>query len=310
MSIARWCILAMAVALAACGGPEAGAPDAAIVDAGPSYPPPRDDLVPALGSVGAIDVATWNIENFPKGVSTIAFVADLVASMDLDLIALQEIEDVAAFEELDARLLEYEGLLSTHTYGNGSYQKVGFLYRTGLVTLREPTLLFTEMGYELPRPPLEVRVHVDDGVHPTFDMVAIVLHLKAGFDDEDRARRDAAIRALEAHVAALVAAGDDRVMVLGDYNEILTSSAGRATMAPWLDAPAAYQVHTDELAQLGGFSFIPFQTVLDHIVTTSGLSDQLAGNSAAIPRLDQQTFNYESAVSDHLPVWIGIPGLE
>lgn len=312
MSVIRSFVAIAAVAAigAACGSGGEGEPEPVDqADAGTGYPEPRDDLVPAVGTAGAVDLATWNIENFPKGVSTIAFTADLVHSMQLDLVAVQEIADVAAFDELVARLPDHDGILSSHTYGDGSYQKVGYLYRSSILRLEAPTLLFENMGYAFPRPPLQVVVHIDDGLHPPVRFVAITVHLKAGFDGDDRDRRVEAMAALADHVAGVVAGGEDEVVVLGDYNEVLTSGGGRQAMAPWLD-DAGYVVHTDRLAQAGEFSFLPFENVLDHVVTTTGLSDELAGAGAEIPRIDQQTFNYETAVSDHLPVIIAMPILQ
>src|SRR5690606_42157527 len=88
------------------------------------YEPPRTDLVAPVGSGATVDIATWNIENFPADESTPSLVADLVASLDLDLIAVQEITSVVAFNELVARLPDHGGLLSSHTYGDDTYQKV------------------------------------------------------------------------------------------------------------------------------------------------------------------------------------------
>jgi endonuclease/exonuclease/phosphatase family metal-dependent hydrolase len=299
-------LLVAVLVLVACGDPAAEAPDAAITyDSGPQYPPPRTDVVPSVGSDGSIDIATWNIENFPKAGNTAEHVANLIASLDLDLVALQEIEDTDAFNELVARLPEHGGVLSTHTYGNGTYQKLGFLYRRELLSVTGQKLLLTSYGYNLPRPPLQITVTVDSaGV----DFTVIVVHLKAGFDTEDRERREAATVLLEDHVADQVAgAGDSDVIVLGDFNEIVTSAGGRAVLSPWLDAPSAYEVHTEDLANGGGFTFVPSQVILDHVVTTASLDDELAGGAVIIPRLDVQFLGYEQSVSDHLPVVVSMP---
>lgn len=277
-----------------CGSADPGDGDAdAGVDGGPDYPAPRTDLVPSVGTDATLDLATWNIENFPLNPATPALVADLVASLDLDIVAVQEIEDLDAWQELLDRLPEHDGVISTHTYSNGTFQKVGFLYKADVVSLSEPTLLFENMGYEFPRPPLSVTVTADD-----LDFVLITLHLKAGRGDEDRQRRTDAVVALEQHIADTVAGVDPEVVVVGDYNEVVTSTGGRAVFDPFLDQPAAYTLATDELATEGRFTFVPSHSMLDHMVRTASVPE----GTVVIPPLDVQLLGYENGVSDHLPV--------
>lgn len=292
----------------ACGDSATADPDATAnpaPDAAYPYPAPRTDVVPRVGSDDAVDIATWNIQNFPKVADTPEHVADLISSMDLDLVALQEVEDIDAFDEVVARLRGYDGVLSTHTYGNGEYQKLGYIFRTSVLDVEAPTLLLTNNGYELPRPPLQVTVSV---AAAGVDFTAITVHLKAGFDVEDRDRREAATVLLEEYVAGQVAgAGDADMLVLGDFNETLTTAGGRATLAPWLDAPTRYNMLTQELADAGEVSFIPAGIMLDHQVSTAALADELAGGAIQIPALDDQFLGYRSQVSDHLPVVISMP---
>jgi len=298
--------LVAVLVLAACGDSAADAPDAATgADAAVVYPPPRTDLVPRVGSDGAIDLAAWNIENFPKDARTPEHVANLIASMDLDLLSIEEVQDVAAFDELVARLPDHAGVLSTHTYGDGTYQKIGIVYREDLLSVTDQRLLFSSSGYEFPRPPLQVTAAVT-GTSTDFTVIAV--HLKAGFQDEDRSRRTAAVQMLEGYVADQVAGdGDADVIVIGDFNEVLTSSGGRATMGPWLDAPSAYVVRTDPLAQDDQVSFLPSGVILDHVITTTSLDDELAGGDTVIPRLDTQFVGYVDVISDHLPVVTSMP---
>jgi endonuclease/exonuclease/phosphatase family metal-dependent hydrolase len=301
--------LALVLLLLAMGGCKAGGgandPDAAADD--PSldaraYEPPRDDLVSPAGSDATIDIATWNIENFPATEATPRLVADLIASLDLDLVAVEEIADTAAFAELVARLPEHEGVLSSHTYGNGTYQKVGFIYRADLFELGEPTLLFTDQGFDFPRPPLAVEVALGDR-----RFTAVVVHLKAGVEAEDRERRAAALTAIEAYLRTIEdGAGDPDVVVLGDFNQPIVSEVDDAVWAPIVGAPERYAVLTEALADDGEASYLPFGgKLIDHLVVTAGF--ELGAADVVVPHLQDYPLDYTDTVSDHLPVVARFP---
>jgi endonuclease/exonuclease/phosphatase family metal-dependent hydrolase len=280
--------------------------DAVEPDATPSsdaLPPPNGDLVPPVGSPTTLDVACWNLEWFPRDPRSIALAADLITSLELDLIVVEEVASVVAWDELVARLPLHEGVLSTHRYSATEYQKIGFLYRADLMTIGEPELLFPGESYEFPRPPMKLHVEAGD---LGFD--AIGLHLKAGTAPDDAERRAAAMVTLERYVRRQIDdGGEDELIILGDYNEVLTSAGGQAVLAPMLAAPERYRFRSAEVAAAGEASFIPSSKVIDHIVTTAGLEAEVGGARAVIPRLDAMMSRYESYVSDHLPVVLSIP---
>ena len=275
-------------------------------DADPSnpFPPPRTDLVPAIGTDGTLEIATWNIENFPGAPNTPAVVADLIASMALDVIVCEEIADEAAWNELLLRLRDHEGVLSTHVYTPTEYQKLGVIYRGSLVTAGPPTLLFENSELTFPRPALSVPITVDD---LTLELVGV--HLKAGVDFDDAQRRRDAIIALDSHMRAQVdGGGEPDVVLLGDYNERVITEADRAILAPLLTAPDRYTVRTEPAALDGASSFLNFGgTFIDHITTTASLDARWTLGRIEVPRLHVTIPNYRSSVSDHLPVVLVVP---
>ena len=270
---------------------------------------PQGGLVDPIGTPGAIDIAAWNIENFPADANTPALVADLVTSLAIDMVAVEEIADLVAWDELVERLPDHEGILSFHEYSPGNFQKVGYLYRADLLEVDPDTLLFEDDSFQFPRPPFQVRVTVPGAAGGPVEFIAIVLHLKAGTGDDDRERRRQAMITLEQHLRGLIDGGE-QVIMLGDYNEILTSDVGRAVFGPFLDNPDLYRVRTDALALGGGVSFVPSGRMLDHIITTVGLDDEIGESEAVIPPLDDEVTGYVDRVSDHLPVAIALPILE
>ncbi len=296
-------ISAISLLAIACSGPSGddgtGPDGGGDVDAA-VYPPPDDDVVAPIGSATTLDLASWNIENFPRAEATPKMVADLIASMELDIVAVQEIENIAAWDELVARLPDHDGVLSSHTYGNGTFQKVGYIYRAGMVTMSGGTQLFDNDGFEFPRPPLQVVATIDDGVRPAYEIVIITLHLKAGRGFDDRQRREAAMVTLEGHVRTTASGIDPDVVILGDFNEIVTETAGRAVFDPFLNAPTLYSLETEELADGGTVTFVPSGSMLDHAITTASIG--AARTAVEVPKLNQTYAPYNGSVSDHLPV--------
>lgn len=284
----------------------------ALVDGGldTGYPLPRSDLVLPVGSDDTLDLLTWNVENFPAQSSTPSLVADILASLQVDVVAVQEIASTSAFDELAQRLPDHAGMLSSHTYSDGTYQKVGFLYRESLLRPTDVRLLFPGSGYEFPRPPMQVSFVWDDGVHPPRDLVVIALHLKAGQTQDDKQRRAGAMVLLEEWVRTLVEGpAPDDVVILGDFNEVLDSDEGRAVLGPFLVRPDAYRFQTSPLSSTNAASFLPGRRLIDHVVTTAALADEVGTRSAVIPALEGQVAGYQSLVSDHLPVALSLsPG--
>jgi len=303
----RWsAVLVVAlVALTGCDLVDRGTdPDAAgSVDDGGTpldgYPPPHSGIVPAVGSAATLDLACWNIENFPGTPATPALVADLITSLDLDLIIVEEIASDAAFDELIARLPEHDAVLSTHQYTPTSYQKIGLIYRTSIATIGTPELLFGDDSYGFPRPLFRVPVTVGA---LTFDMIGV--HFKAGGAPEDALRRAQAARTLDRYLRAqLDGGGEPEVVVLGDYNERTNTVDGREVLAPLLAADR-YRFRDDAAIAAGGYTYPSSRAAIDHILTTAGFD---GGGDAIIPPLDRQFPRYASLVSDHLPVVLSIP---
>lgn len=297
---------ALLVLLVACRGSTDAGPDA-MPDAMGTYPPPRTDAFMKIGSADTLEIAAWNIENYPARNTTPARVADLIASMDLDVIVTEEIASETAWKELMARLPDHEGILSEHRYTPTDYQKIGIIYKPALVTPSKIELLFTAETYPFPRPPFSASLAISDGTHAPLSIQVIGVHLKAGVAQEDGDRRRIALEKIDGYVRAQAAAGqEDEIVIAGDYNEVLNTTVGQTNFAPLLSAPDLYTIHTKAAAEAGEVSFIPASIMLDHIVTTAPLADEVAGAQLVIPRL-QTLPQYTSEVSDHLPVVLVAP---
>ena len=59
-----------------------------------------------FGTESTLDIVTWNIEHFPKNNLTVSYLAELIDSMNVDIIAMQEIWGDGAsdsFEDLKTK---------------------------------------------------------------------------------------------------------------------------------------------------------------------------------------------------------------
>jgi hypothetical protein len=181
-----------------------------VIDTG--FPAPADDVTDRIGAEETLDIGAWNIKNFPCGNDsfsttcranadvTPSLVADVITSMGLDLVAVEEIAGEEGFAETAQRLPHHEAIVSSDTYSDGTYQKIGFLYDTRVLEAGADSLLF-QGDSNFPRPALQVSfTHKDTGL----SFFAIAIHLKAGESDEDFERRGGALTRLHAYMSNLV----------------------------------------------------------------------------------------------------------
>ena len=54
----------------------------------------------SFGTEATLEIMTWNIEHFPKnGQTTVNYVIDIIEALDVDILAIQEVDDVNYFEQ-------------------------------------------------------------------------------------------------------------------------------------------------------------------------------------------------------------------
>lgn len=295
------------------GGVEGEGEGGCVSDDDTGFPAPIDDRTNAVGSSSTLDIAAWNLAHFgnvaESGTREVGLVADIINSLNLDLIAVEEVESPSAFAELAARLPDHEGILESAQSDDPDFdQRVGVLYRCGRLTPGNVVELFSG-NFNFPRAPLQVTFTYDDG-DAVFDFIAIVVHFKAFEDQESHDRRHDAFVLLQNYVDSLVASSSapDNVVVLGDFNERLDNADGQENWAPFLDE-AKYVVRTQPLSDRGEASFISnSNAILDHIVTTRAFDDEAGAATIVIPRVDDDVPNYRNDVSDHRPVALVLRG--
>ena len=297
--------LLFALGLAACreaistdAGPavDAGAADSGPGDTGASAPP----LLPPIGSPADLTVMTWNLQQYPLTDQTAARVVEIVEALEADLIGVQEIAYPDDFDALVAALPSYDGFDAWDD--DDAYLRVGLLYRTSRVEVRGTKTIFREDSYAFPRPVLTATVTMTSTAG-SFDFVFAVLHLKAKLDRQSMERRRRASERMDEWIRGRLATNAEQdYVIVGDLNDKVTDERDYNVFLPFLDAPDTYRFVTMDRAERGGYSYIPFASMIDHILVTTDALDEYVEGSAEILRLDDHLVRYVDEISDHRPV--------
>lgn len=262
-------------------------------------------LVQTVGTASTFELATWNIEWFPKdGQATVNYVKTLIRNLDVDLIGVAEISSIQSFNTLLDSLEGWNGVLSNDTYSDGSYQKTGILYKSSFISVSNPRNIFTDNRYAFPRPPLTAYVQVHDQTGKiVFDFNLITVHLKAMGGTENEARRRAAVESLKVYIDQEIAAGaDPDFIVTGDWNDRLIDADSVNVFKSVLDDTSDYTFLTAGLN--GQYSYISnsYKSLIDHILITADARSEYGAGNTNVLYLDQEFSKYQTEVSDHRPV--------
>ena len=77
-----------------------------------------------FGTDATFEVVTWNIERFPKeGQTTVDYVSQIIEAFDVDLIAMQELDDTDMFDQMMDGLVDYVGY-----YESGWFAGLAYIY--------------------------------------------------------------------------------------------------------------------------------------------------------------------------------------
>jgi endonuclease/exonuclease/phosphatase family metal-dependent hydrolase len=263
-----------------------------------------------VGTDTTLDMATWNIQNFPKqNTSTIDRVVSIVNTLGLDLYGLEEIEDTTAFRTLLTRLPEYGGIYSPDTYGS-FYQKTGILYKKSVITVEDAFVPpeFQSRSYSFAsRLPMDITIRAEaNGRIYRFHLM--VVHLKAGAsNEEDAVRRRDASNALHSYMDKMTALepGVD-FAIIGDWNDFLTDPISYNSFPSFLNDAGDYKFLTSALVGRSDMNSHPLG-LIDHILVNRGACPEFSSGRITTLRLDQVVDGYTTYVSDHRPVMVSIP---
>jgi len=252
------------------------------------------------GSTESFDIATWNIEHFPKTEDyTIPYLSRIIRDIDIDLIAVQEIEERSSFLQLIDSLDGYHGYVSQLP---GYGQRLGIIYKSDIISISVPEQIFTDDEWAFPRPPLITYVTVEKENNRVFDFILIVCHLKAFMDEESKERRREACEKLKNYTDTyLLTSIEKDILILGDFNDELDDPSEDNVFQVFLDDTLNYEFLTLPIAEeptyIGGF-----KSSIDHLLITNDSRYEYAGGLTRVLKIDKEFSKYSDYISDHRPV--------
>ena len=264
-----------------------------------------------FGSEDTLDVVTWNIENFPKEDQTINYVSRFINDMNVDIIALQEIENQQAFNSLINQLSDnWSGYRVSSDNGWG---KLSYLINIDhLEIIESPYTILDEYEYYFAyRPPYVVHIKFNNE-----EYIIINVHFKCCGDGQlenndwdEEFRRLKSSEYLKAYIDNHFS--DDNVIVLGDFNDDIAEDEDNNIFINFINDIQNYYFSDMHIAEGASseWSFPSWPSHLDHILITNELIN---------PNLEVKTLKldyyisggggtYDRYISDHRPVGISLP---
>ena len=262
-----------------------------------------------FGTDSTFEVLTWNIEWFPKnGQTTVDYVSEIIQALDIDVLAIQEVDNTDMFDQMLEELTQYEGY-----YESAWFAGLAYIYKTDVVEINDMYEIYTTSPYwsPFPRSPM-----VMDMNFMGENIIIINNHFKCcgdgyldlGDSGDEETRRYIASNLLKQYIDTNFS--NDNVMVLGDLNDILTDDPENNVFQMILDDTENYLFADMEIAEgpSSGWSYPTWPSHIDHILITNELFDELENDASDIQTVkideyfDGGWYQYDQNVSDHRPV--------
>ncbi len=266
-----------------------------------------------FGSDTTLEVLTWNIEWFPKnGQVTVDYVIDIIEALDVDLLAIQEVDDVSAFEQMMESLISYDGYLESTWFAGLAY-----IYKPDIIQINDIYEIYTTSPYwsPFPRSPM-----VMDFNYGNERVIVINNHFKCcgdgildiGNPNDEETRRYFASNLLKEYID--IHFPNENVIVLGDLNDVLSDDPQNNVFQHFLDDNENYLFTDYEIAMgdVSEWSYPTWPSHLDHILVTNELFNDFENDSSGIStiKIDEYLtggwWEYEQNISDHRPVALKI----
>jgi len=268
----------------------------------------------SFGDDVSLDIATWNIEWFPKNdQTTVDYVSDIINHLNLDILAIQEVDDTVMFDQMLDDLPLYSGY-----YESSWFAGLAYIYNTESIEINDIYEIYTTSSYwnAFPRSPMVMDINFMGE-----NYFIINNHFKCCgdgmFDTDDTSdeenRRYTAINLLKEYID--VNLPESNVIVLGDLNDDIAEAPPHNVFQNILNDSTNYRFADLEIAMGNSseWSFPNWPSHLDHILITDELFNGFNGLEVQTIKIDEYLdggwSEYDQNISDHRPVAIKIVNL-
>ena len=263
----------------------------------------------SFGDDNSLDIATWNIEWFPKNNQiTINYLTEVINLLDLDILAIQEVDDTVMFDQMLDSLPEYSGY-----YESSWFAGLAYIYKTRSVEINDIYEIYTTSSYwnAFPRSPMVMDINFM-GVN----YFIINNHFKCcgngiidfGNTSDEENRRYNAINFIKEYIDTNLS--NHKVVVLGDLNDDISEAPPNNVFQDVLDDSAHYRFADLEIAQGNNseWSFPNWPSHLDHILITDEIFNEINNIKVETIKIDEYLEGgwneFDQNISDHRPVAI------
>lgn len=271
------------------------------------YPQDFENL--SFGTDTTFEVMSWNLEWFPKNDQiTVDYVKQIIEALDVDVLAIQEIDNNLVFDQMLDSLDGWEGYSVV-----SDYLELSFIYNSNVVEVSAIYEIFTTLTRPFPRSPLVMELTFMEK-----EYIVINNHLKCcgdgviDLDDEwdEETRRKDACELLNQYIT--VNFDSERVILTGDFNDDLADVPPNNVFEVFLSDSDHYLAADLEIAHGSplDWSYPTWPSHLDHVIITNELFDGFEGDGAEIQviKIEEEMaggwWEYENNISDHRPVAI------
>jgi len=260
-----------------------------------------------FGTDETFEVMTWNIEWFPKNNQiTVDYVTQIIQALDVDILAIQEVDDTDMFNQMLNGLPEYTGYLESEWFAGLAY-----IYKTDIIEINDIYEIYTTSPYwsAFPRSPMVMDLNFMGE-----NIFIINNHFKCcgdgimNVDDlgDEETRRYTASNLLKEYID--INLPNENVIVLGDLNDILTDALENNVFQMFINDSENYLFSDMEIAENSSadWSYPTWPSHLDHILITNELFDELDNSDVQTIKIDEYLEGgwneYDQNISDHRPV--------
>lgn len=261
-----------------------------------------------FGTDSTFDVVTWNIEWFPKnGETTINYVTDIIKALNMDLVAIQEVDDTSSFNRVVDSLPGYIGYLESSYFAGLAY-----IYNSSTIEINDIYEIYTTSPYwkPFPRSPMVIDLNYNNE-----RILVINNHFKCCGDgtldtndaNDEEMRRKTASDLLKDYIDENLP--NENVIVLGDLNDILTDDDDNNVFLEFINDSDNYKFVDMEIALSNSteWSYPSWPSHLDHILITNELFDEFEHEFSEVKSIKIEDYmsgwsDYDQNISDHRPI--------